>query len=115
MIVDRQERATLLYLLFYCRHVESRLYVNTIWRTVHHKVNFQLSSDKPSVLIFASKLHQTSIHIIATTAKFIVYDILHNVRFFLLTVVENGCTNTNIGKIIFCFSTDVLPALHIIT
>ena len=87
MVVDRQERATLLCLLFWCWHMESRLYVNTIWWAIYHKINFQLPSDKLSVFIFATKFYQTDIHIIATTTKFVVDDILHNVRFFLLAIV----------------------------
>ena len=115
MVIDIQQRSVLLYLLFRCWHMETRLNVNTVWWAIHNKIDFQLSSDKLTVLILTTKFNQSYINIISTTAKLIIDNVFHNVCFLLLSIVENGCTNTYIGKVILCFSTNILSALYIIT
>ena len=105
----------LLCFFFWCWHVESRLNVNAIWWTIHYKIHFQLSSDELTVLIFASKFYQTDINIIPTATKFVVDNVFHDVRLFLLAIVEYGSTDTNICKIILGFSTNVFSAFYIIT
>ena len=93
MVIDRQQGATLLLFFFQCWHMKSRLDINSIWWSVHHKVHFHLPSYELAIFILATKFHQTNIHIIATTTKFVVDDILHDVRLFLLAIVKNGSTN----------------------
>ena len=82
--------------LFWRRHVKSRLDIHSVWRAVHHKVYFQLLSDKLTVFVLTTKFNQSYINIISTTTKLIIDNVFHNVRFFLLSIVENGCTNADI-------------------
>ena len=67
------------------------------------------------MIILATKFNQSYVHIISTTTKLIIDNIFHNVRFLLLPIVENGCTNAYVCKIVFRLSTDIFSAFHIIT
>ena len=78
---------SLLLFLFWRRHVKNRLDIHSVWRAVHHKVYLQLFSDKLTVLILATKFNQSYVHIISSTAKLIIDNVFHNVRFLLLAVV----------------------------
>ena len=114
MVVDRQQWATFLLFLLRRRHVESRLNIHPVWRTVHDKINLQLFSDKLTVLILATKYNQSYINIISSTAKLIIDNVFHNVRFLLLSIVENGCTNADICEVVFRLGTNIFSAFHII-
>ena len=94
--------------------MKSRLDIHSVWRAVHHKVYLQLFSDKLTVLILATKFNQSYVHIISSTAKFIIDNVFHNVRFFLLSIVENGCTYADISEVVFRLGTNIFSAFHII-
>ncbi len=70
--------------------MESRLNIHSVWWTVHHKVNLQLLSDKLAILVLATKFNQSDINIISTATKFVIDNVFHNVRFFLLTIVGSA-------------------------
>ncbi len=54
------------------------------------------------------------VHIISSTAKLIIDNVFHNVRFFLLSIVENGCTYADISEVVFRLGTNIFSAFHII-
>ena len=71
----------------------------------------QLLSDKLAILILATKFNQSYVHIISSSAKLIIDNVFHNMRFFLLTIVENGCTYADICEVVFRLGTNLLAEL----
>ena len=51
---------------------------------------------------------------IATTTEFIIDNILHNVRFLLPAIVENGSTYADVCEVVFSLGADIFSAFHII-
>ena len=58
--------------------------------------------------------HHPHIHLASTSAQLIIYDIFHDMGFFLLSQSQNGIPQSQIAEIIFGKTSDVLFALHII-
>ena len=66
------------------------------------------------MIILATKFNQSYVHIISTATKLIIDNVFHNVRLFLLSIVENGCTNADVREIVFRLGTNIFSAFHII-
>ncbi len=104
------ERFAFLICFFRSVQMQCGLDIVTVVPHIADKINLGLHT-----LSLFPYLDNPDIYIIPTHQQFIVNRIFHKMRFFLLPEIQTRITKSDVRKIIFMRSIDVLPSFHIIT
>ena len=84
------KRTRLLKFFFPVGDKEGRLYIISFAAKVGNKIHFKLGAKPLAILVLLFNLHHSNIYVVATYNQLIIYDILHNMRFLLLTHIQDG-------------------------
>ena len=114
-IRDITQRIELLSLLFFRGHVVCNLNIISLTALIYYKINLQLLANTLTFFIPVKYFHNTHINIIATDQQLIINNILHDVSRLLLSEIQSGISQSQISKVIFQISANMLSAFNIIT
>ncbi len=83
--------------------------------TVADKIHLQPPAHYFSILIALGMFHNADIHIKTSNQQFVVYNVLHNMVFFLLSEVKLSIAQSHIREVIFEGGSDIFFSLNVIS
>lgn len=107
------QRKGFLLFLFHCINIQGRLDIYFLAANIDDKVYFILTL-LALAIDHSLDLHYTDIYIIAPMDKFVIQNIFHQMRTFLLPEIQFGISQSKIDGIVLLDSIEILPTFHII-
>lgn len=113
-VVDPQQRGDFLFALFTIREAVSRLDVILFHAIGSDKIDFELLICR-FVLLLVSYFHYADIHEVSAHPEFIIDDVLHDVRNFLLAKIEPCIAQSHVDGIVLFNALVISASFYIIS
>ena len=101
------ERVELLRLLLLRGEVVGDLDIISLTRLIDDEIDFELLAQALAGAVPAERFHNAHIDMIPANAQLVINDILHDMSRLLLTEVQPGVAQAEVGEIILEIGTDM--------
>ena len=101
------ERVKLLRLFLLRGEVVGNLDIISLTRLIDDEIDFELLAQALAAAVPAERLNDAHIDMLTANAQLIIYDVLHDVSRLLLTEIQPGVAQTEVGEVIFEIGTDI--------
>ena len=108
------ERVEFLRLLLLRGEVVGNLDIISLTRLIDDEIDFELLAQALAAAVPAERFHDAHIDMITANAQLIIYNVLHDVSRLLLTEIQPGVAQTEVGEVIFEIGTDILAPFDVI-
>ena len=108
------ERVEFLRLLLLRGEVVGNLDIISLTRLIDDEIDFELLAQALAAAVPAERFHDAHIDMIPANAQLIIYDVLHDVSRLLLTEIQPGVAQAEVGEVIFEIGTDILAPFDVI-
>ena len=111
---DMAERVEFLRLLLLRGEIVGDLDIISLTRLIDDEIDFELLTQALAAAVPAERFHDAYIDMIPANAQLVINDVLHDVSRLLLTEIQPGVAQTEVGEVIFEIGTDILAPFNVI-
>lgn len=94
--------------------VVGNLDIISLTRLIDDEIDFELLAQAFAAAVPAERFHDAYIDMIPANAQLVINDILHDMSRLLLTEIQPGVAQTEVGEVIFEIGTDILAPFDVI-